>query len=276
MAEDPRRDALWKRVEQSEYSKLPPLDVPLGHPVSAVFVLLRILVDCIFRNTTVFKPFTDRDDVRPERAKLFHTFGTVAKARFIPVANAKYDGIFQSGALCLVRLSLGTDTQNYAPGVAVKFFVDNKQSVNVVAVPSLDTQTSQDFFVRAPKTSFLPAVGSAKALEDTLGCVSKSRNTNTRKVSVAALGRVQSDGTEIPNGRAPDVLTFCNPGRHLAPDTQDFRAGIGAVCQPGDVLYEVWGDNSKLGELKLDTGFKASAFGDRELSFHHERSPTPK
>lgn len=273
---DSRREALWKSIEQSEYRSLPPLNAPLSSPISAAIVLLRILVDRAFCNNTVFKTFVDKDDIRPDRTKLFHPFGTVAKAQFVPVTNTTYDGIFQSGALCLVRLSLGSDTHNYVPGIAVKFFVKNKPSLNVVGVPCLDGQTSQDFFAREPKTSFLPATGSAKALEGALGCASKSRDINTRKVTVTTLGQVRSDGTEVPDGRAPDVLTFRNPSRHLAADTQDFRAGIGAVCQPGDVLYEVWGNDNKLGELKLETGFKASAFGDRELSFHHQRSPIPK
>ena len=273
MAEDPRREALWKRVEQSEYGNLPPLRAPLSRPVSAVLILLRIFVDWAYRNSTVFRPFVDRDDVRPERTKLFHPFGTVAKAQFAPVANTTYDGLFRSGALCLIRLSLGSDTQNYVPGISVKFFVKNKPSLNVVGVPCLDGQESHDFFAREPTTSFPASVGPARALEGTLGCVSRPRNINTRKVSIVTLGQVQNDGTEIPNGRAPDALTFRNPSRHLAADTQDFRAGIGAVCQPGDVLYEVWDSSNKLGELKLETNFKASTFGDRELSFHHQQSP---
>lgn len=278
MVDDPRREALWKRVEESEYNNLPPLDAPLSRPASAVFYLSRILVDWTYRQSTVFKPFVDKNDVRPGRKKLVHSFGTVAKARFIPAADTTYDGIFKSGALCLVRLSLASDTHNYVPGISVKFFVNSKPSFNVVAIPSFDGQESQDFFARVPTTSFPSgSTGPAKAIECVLGTVSKPRNISTRKVSIVALGRVQSDGTENPNGRAPDALTFRNPSRHLAADTQDFRASIGAVCRPGDVLYEVWdSDNSKLGELKLETGFKASAFGDCELSFHHLQSPIPK
>ena len=277
-----RRAALWDQVKQSEYSSVPPLSAPMANPIKAAGIIGRMLIDPLFRTNTVFKPYADRDDVRPPREKLFHTFGSVAEATFVPESGSAFSGIFRSGAPCLVRLSLAGDDKNYVAGVAIKFFVEGKPSVNLVALPSLDGQkrvdaagqevTNRDFFANEPTTWFPAASGAAKLLEGALSLLSKGRGIDPRRVSLAPLAQVQANGAAVAQASAPEKLTLRNPAHHFAVDTpEDFRVELKHTYHAGDTLYEVWHEGDKLGTLRLDSEFVASEFGDRQLAFNHQK-----
>ena len=266
-----RQEQLWARTCATAYAVLPSTaEAPMGQPLKALGIIGSMLWSKTFRQETVFKPFDVSSDLRPDRQKLFHTFGTAAKATYIPEQNHPYDGIFRTGSPCYVRLSLASSEDNYVPGVSVKFLVDGKPSVNIVALPSLDSQTSHDFFARECTTYFPPATGPARVLETVLGWLSRGRGINPRKICLQPLADTTRSGGTVIAGRAPDRLILRNPGHHLDPTgQQDFRQALADRFEKGDSLCELWSDEVKLGTLQLDSKFVPSTFGDREVSFQH-------
>ena len=275
-----RRARLWERVEQTAYATLPPLHAPMATAPGALAAIGRMLVDPLFRKNTVFAPYDDLGDVRPPRQKLFHTFGSVAKATFEADAGHRFSGLFRSGAPCLLRLSLAGDEHSYVPGVAIKFFVENSASLNLVAVPSLDGQSTtdaaggqisdRDFFAHEPTTSFAPARGPARLLEGVLGLLSRRRGVDPRRVSLQALAAIDRDGETVSQAAAPEHLRLRSPAYHLASTTgSDFRVELEATCRAGEAIYEVWAESVRLGVLRLESPLVASAFGDTELAFRH-------
>jgi hypothetical protein len=214
------------------------------------------------------------EDVRPDREKVFHPHGTVAQVRFEPDPSTPYTGIWRSGAAGVARLSLGADDRQYISGIAVKLFVDGQPSVNLHAIPGLDAQQSRDFFERSPSSSIPdPTSRTFRFANIFLG-----RVANPTRRSVAALGATDARGNVIADGRSPSSIRFV-PRQNLgfAPDTQrDFRSELGDI-RSGEVVYDVYGRASdgaaeqRLGAIRLESRFVASRFGDRELSFQHQR-----
>ena len=65
------------------------------------------------------------------------------------VAGNPYSGMFASGAIGIARFSLALDpgTDNFTPGLAMKFFIDGMASNNLEVMYSIDGQgTNFDFF----------------------------------------------------------------------------------------------------------------------------------
>jgi predicted flap endonuclease-1-like 5' DNA nuclease len=271
---------LWKAVEGTRYSKVPPIQF------SFIYFGIRFL-----SLPFLSQPFDVTLDVRPPRTKWLHQFGTIAKAEFVPNLNPPpnyeeiyppFSGLFETGALGVVRLSLAMNTRFYITGISLKLFVDGKSSQNLVANPSLDPQDTKNFFElgmtdRLPESVKFPfGLPPARALSNWwMGMISPPRDQ-----PVAHFARVKSNGDPVTNPRVP-YQVFCIPASdELMQDpntTEDFRALIGKI-KPDTVLYRVHARASEDGpwipiaSIKNTSKFLTSEFDDRVLSYHHTRS----
>jgi hypothetical protein len=262
-----KQERLWRAVVNHAYDTLPPVNV------SAFLALLGVV-----RVRLMSQPFEVDADVRPERAKSFHRFGTCAKVRWIPEEGHGYTGLFQSGALGLARLSMTLSQKDYAPAVAIKLLVDGEASRNVLLDQSPDSQTSRDFFERLPTNVSLWPMRFPLRYAWHFVHFMLSKVAQVMYQPLHHVAAITSDGQSVASPRAPDRIFLDAPGRvHLFPDTTaDFRTLLGQIPS-GCLLYRVWAAPSKSDEMILigsvitESGFVASEFGDRVLAMHHVR-----
>jgi len=83
-----------------------------------------------------------------ERVKAIHSVGWVGQFTFVGDSNTPYTGIFEGSNQGLIRFSMAKDysDDNITPGFGIKFLRNNMPSCNFVAMPSLDGQSSKNFF----------------------------------------------------------------------------------------------------------------------------------
>lgn len=272
-----KRDQLWSAIELDPY-----LNFPGGGVSAASRVVWRHLVSPSFEEDT---------DLRPRRFKIFHTFGTTAKVRFVPTSRGAagvvagssapggdFTGIFESGGVGIARFSLGLGAKRgvpWIPGIAVKLFVDGRPSVNIHALPRDGGQSSRDFMRAVHSTKLDPS-----PVDGLLRFASRGADPSHRRTDNVAA--VKADGTPVAQPKSPFKLEF----RPLpisyteSPDwgREDYRRSL-AKIQPGTSLYAVWAvaeegsgePEVKIGELVLESRFVASDLQDRRLHFLHVR-----
>ncbi|MBI4423055.1 MAG: hypothetical protein HY554_04980 [Elusimicrobia bacterium] len=266
-----KRDALWRRILATRYAALPPLSGNGGSALERLRGLAGLLDLRRLRLS-----FDRSGDVRPPELKRLHPFGAVARVDWEPVEGQPYTGVFRSGALGLVRLSLGADPKSaFIPGLAVKLFLDGRPSVDALAIHSLDGESSRDFF--GPTLSNV--VAPPRSLAIRLFVAALSLVAEPLRLPVEALARHDGAGRPQEPSRAPYALEF-RPGdaaARAAKGEGDFRESLAAL-PAGTVLYDVYArrgkadsESSLIARLRTGSAFVASDFGDRELFFRHPR-----
>ncbi|HXK05755.1 MAG TPA: helix-hairpin-helix domain-containing protein [Verrucomicrobiae bacterium] len=270
---------VWKAVEETRYANLPPVKFSFIY-FGIRFVSLPFLS----------QPFDVTLDVRPPRTKWLHQFGTIAKAEYVPDpfpppayegTYPPFSGLFETGAIGVVRLSLAMNTRFYITGTSLKLFVDGKPSQNLILNPSLDPQDTKNFFElgmtdRLPVAVKFPFGPPANVFADWwMGMISAPRDQ-----SVAHLAKVKSNGEQVVSPSAPYQVFAIPANDDLMQDpntTEDFRELIGKI-KPGTVLYRIHGKPRQdgpwipIGSIRTTSHFVASAFDDRVLSYHHTRT----
>lgn len=289
-----QQEALWARVAAEPYATLPRVG-------SAGFQHTFKDTAAALSKGHMRRAFDLDQDARPVRTKTFHPFGTVAKAVFeahgagvvarLPEGARPgphpYTGLFRTGSVGLVRLSLADDEDPYIPGCALKLLVDGAPSANVLAIPSFAGQESRDFFSRSP-TNVLPGTkGLGFMGKLSIGLFIRIQRRAVEQPLVLALDRlaaVNRDGTRVEAPRAPFQVELRPAEAHLPADcADDFRTALAARVPAGTVIYRLFGRDEGeqawwyLGDVRTESGFVASAFGDKELHFVHEEwFPRPK
>lgn len=197
-----KRDTLWEAIAADPYEADA---LPTGGVITGALKL-------IGAKFSLRPTFDDRDDVRDERGKTFHRWGTTAKVRFVPNAQGMaqtlmggraddgYTGVFATGAVGIARLSLGLGDVLYAPGIGLKLFVDGQPSVNVHAIPRDGGQDCHDFLKPSLSSEIDPT-----PLDGFLKWASKA-NPGLR--TVLPLAMVEADGTAVESPRAPHHIEF--------------------------------------------------------------------
>jgi hypothetical protein len=224
--------------------------------------------------------FDITDDVRPPRTKTFHPFGIE------PDAGHPFTGIFASGAVGLGRLSLTRGASQYAPSAAFKFLFDGPYpSENLLLDQSIESQSSRDFFERAPTNyTVWPTRYPLKILwKVVVWWLSALGNPMFRPLD--HLAERTSDGQPVGKVVAPQlVFLYGVDERHTDPrSTVDFRHELAAI-EPESDLYYLFGtptgssERFLIGTIRSESAFVASEFGDRILSLRHsvsERETAP-
>ena len=231
--------------------------------------------------------------------KYIHRRAVVAKVRYIPHQNNSYTGIFNSGAIGLLRASLTykTEKRGVAPGLALKFFTDGNQSQDVSLLTSLDSQGQDYRFFKETFSNIVVPSKSKKA--KVIAAIFKRADKNYNLIGLQHFGRINSDGTLIDKeeSRAPFAIFvkldseyekyFSQVGGH------DVRNDFLAIEEVEQVFLRVYArrvesredylkltenkmdflksDAREIGVITLESRFVASSFGDDQLFFRHER-----
>ena len=278
-----KQQHLWNNgVLRTEYA---PADVPSLKEIDVLGLIDRILWDKV----------NDQNDVAPAGyEKPIHAHGAMAKVEFVG-EGSEYTGLFQGAECGLMRLSVtgDPDDRGFAPGFALKLFVDGKPSENVSALYTLSGQgNNHDFFANELSQYVSPEIN------ETLGtsAIFSSVTSKPTRLMVNAISEVNANGSEASNSKAPTQIFFVPTdavkGRFTTA-AHDFRDDLSSL-EAGDTLYDVYATDKKIrysffsywnkkyaksrrdsarkiGSIKLSSDFKLSHFGDNGVFFKHQR-----
>ena len=96
--------------------------------------------------------FCQRSDAsKPNRFKIIHTQGLTAKVTWKPVPNNGFTGFYETGSdKVLMRISEAQNLNEFStgltPAAAFKFFIDGKESENILVQSSFLQSNSWNFF----------------------------------------------------------------------------------------------------------------------------------
>ena len=275
-----KRNFLWKeRILPSAYDSdaLPPLkkiDIP-----GLLFTIMRIKME------------RQSDEVPKHWKKAIHARGTVAEVEFVPSPDSPFTGLFAGAtSLGLIRLSVTRDPSDrpFAPGLALKLFVDGRHSENFSALVSLTGQGNNHNILANEYSNVVPVVNEIGP--KMINLMFRRTSRHPTKIYVEDLAKIDATGTVVEHPIFPEQLYLVpNPaiGFSEAPG-RDFRTDL-ATLEPGIVLFTLHTTapqdvgNSELnspqrrerarpiGELRLTSQFVASAYGDSQLFFRHQR-----
>jgi hypothetical protein len=245
------------------------------------------------------------DQLPAGRNKFLHPFGAVAEVELsIDLTAPRYTGVLAPGTVTrgVTRFSLAGDPNliGFTPGMALKFLIDGRPSVNVVAMDSLMGQgRDRNFFSRAfangvpdPRTevAWWDVVNKVKAkaialVSGTLFRAALAQGPEApdpNHLGVDHLAAWNPDGTNVPLEARdyPNDVVF-EPSAELVDawdadfsPSDDYRDVLAAIVTPGTVLYTVHAAREgraleRIGELRATSTFVASKWGDFRLFFRH-------
>lgn len=283
-----KQDVLYAAVASTRYAALPRIgSAGAGAALRDTIAALRLRL--------LGKTFSDDSDDRESRTKIFHPFGSVAEVCYEPVRKAPsskglagalggpaqippqglpalpYTGIFRTGALGIARLSLAIDEKPFIPAIALKLLVDGKPSVNIHAFQSFEHQESRDFFASVPSNKIpMPRDFALKLATELFSFVAPPLYRPLDHVAA-----VERTGAAVPSPRAPYQVFFRAGDVHFdGASRTDFRVSLATIA-PGTVIYKVFAVEQDgqpevhIGNVRTQSRFIASSFGDRELHFRH-------
>ncbi|XP_055349351.1 uncharacterized protein LOC129596178 [Paramacrobiotus metropolitanus] len=280
LSNDGKRDALWSLINARQYSGAYPTDNPGVLSMPQLFVPSFLAA----RFTTVSDELGD-----PGRQKLIHTYGATAKVEMRMFANSTYSGVFKANhnSKGLLRLSLAKfDPEAFTPGMALKLFVRNHPSLNIIAMFSLDGQgTNRNFLqnpfwnvIAGPSSLALKILAKAFALSLHLlpGDSTWDRPEKEENLPLYEHACIDSDGNVPAAIRAPYRITF-TPNRDLgwsASTPNDFRTHlaqipVGSVLQTISVQRDVNAHEEIIGQVVTESTFVATPYNDEQLYFQH-------
>ncbi len=275
----------------------------------------------------VKKAFTNEGDFfEAGRQKVFHNKGVTVFFKFVPASTKdhSYTGIFDTGApYGIARFSLAVapadkeivvdgnkkKVKNYLPGVAVKFFIDEKPSLNIMAMFGLDGQESFNVFENS-FSNIVEPIPQDPYLKDAVPVFTKALREigdvhgQPHRLTVDHLAKQHADGSTLETYKAPFRITFepTEDAKRFMPTVHpDFRVSLIRVPDSqviGKTIYKVYGSDAQdeehdeknqtpgahpkyldgakpkyLGEIVATSAFFASQFGDEGLFFKHFASP---
>ncbi|MBD2518077.1 hypothetical protein H6G93_24480 [Nostoc sp. FACHB-973] len=268
-----KQDFLWNsRILKSKYDQLPPLRK----------------IDIVSLFFTALKTKMDRqlDEAPSNWKKAIHAHGSVAKIKFIPTNNTSFSGLFKGADYGLLRLSVTGDPSDrgFAPGLAIKLFVDENPSGNFSALVSLVGQDKNYNFFANELSNIVPV---AKSIGPIITNLIFSRVTKyPTKLYLEDLGEIDQHGQKESKAYYPaQVFLVPNPNiKFLESPPHDFRNDL-ATIPAGTSLYTVYGvsqeeatdqnDNRHkakvIGHIESTSEFVSSFYGDSQLFFRHQR-----
>lgn len=271
-----KEQVLWQKIIDTRYADLPGLDS------GSIWETAHLMDPCFLAEA--FRH--EGDTLAPGRAKVIHAHGSVALVRFVALPSSPFTGILGEGApfgLMRVSLAVPPAQDKIIPGLALKFFIDDQPSLNIMAMPSLDGQEDPNVFslpyttdVKKPSWSFklwLLENRFASALS-----YADQPDGNPRSFSLEHFAQWSASGEPVQSPRAPFSLLLAATSELKALITPncagDFRSCLENKGE-GIALFEVWAAHKSLekpmliGHLFAKTAFVASRFGDADLFFKH-------
>lgn len=269
MNSEEKQTIIWQQVFKSHQSlPLPPLEQ------GGWWATLKKL-----RGLFNLSPSFDyvSDELPEGRIKILHPNGSVAKIRLNSAGGHPFTGLYQTGDIGLARLSLGaapTDT-SFIPGMAIKFLLPSKASVNIHVMNSLEGQGSNWNFFENDFSNKIehPSSYVLRAIEKIFEWTKSPAN----ELSIAALAKVEASGQEVNMPIAPEQI-WLRPTENVRllidpTDRHDFRLALEKI--PVGPVYELYGSLSgieyHIGSISLESELLASEYGDNTLFFQHQR-----
>lgn len=227
-------------------------------------------------------PLDRSADVMPlGRDKVIHSFGSAATVRFVADPASPFTGVLAGADCALLRAApaFAPTDKTMAPGIALKFFVDGKPSVNIFGVYSLDGQSEGNYF-KHEMTNFLAPpsskLGSFAVKIFNLG------GSDALKVHAGHLARVKPNGEAVPEAmvKAPDQVYFVPNREKLAFSDVPHEVRDDFESIPvGTKIFDVYASRAgapvseriRIGHIETKSKFLSSKFGDERLFFKHKR-----
>ncbi|CAB9527387.1 expressed unknown protein [Seminavis robusta] len=250
-----------------------------------------------FLTTDDFSPTFERfrDDLPYTHAKRIRSVGGVGLVTWHPTVNATDDnpftGFFATGApYALIRLSYTSpnDDSGTTPGLSLKLFRDGMPSSNMLAMESLEGQTSGNFFefdfsnhLKPATTALLRYVGHRFSQ---YSCPSTRTGLSEVALSTESIAGMQYDvHRTIQTMNFPFKVIF-RPNPTL---TQQFASyppegslfDILTAIEVGTTLYDIYAvadpelmdQEIHVGHLELTRKLQPSVLGDKVLFFRHQK-----
>lgn len=270
-----KQEILFNNVSKDPYT----IDEILESKDPSIFFALKLL-----STTYLAESFTNPNDVfEGEKTKVIHTYGSVAQVEFQITQESPYTGLFKTGALGVIRMSLASLRLPYTPGFALKLLVDGKKSQNAFAMYSLDGQgDNHNFFENSFETKIdEPNSGLLKAgatrFKLTLVELGSEHEDPTFQ-STKDLAKVKKNGEVVKDDLSPFSLVF-EPTKEAQMSTEKSNLRVQLTSDPkysdGLVLYRVFARKSEesekllIGRVVLKSRFFSSRYGDKTLYFQH-------
>lgn len=261
-----KQAAIMERIQGTEYRRLPDLNLP------SCGMLLGSIGTALDLRTS----FTHVSDELPEgREKVIHPLGTVAPVVFEPEPNSPFTGVFGGKAVPgIARMSLAGSPLilGYTPGMALKFLIDGKPSVNLHVMHSVNGQGSNWNFFEHPFTNRLPEPEGILANLFAIRFAVTAKNPT--QLSLAEAASIDGAGHTPSQVKTPYQIWF-EPRLMMDPNTvQDFRNTLSTIA-PQTPIYDVYatdrpgGEKVKIGTLRNTGPFISSEYGDQNLFFRH-------
>ncbi len=246
---------LWTKVLSEEYKKLPEITSPN-------------IISFLSSSGSYLKiSFSHIGDQMPEkRTKLIRPFGAVAKVSFKSLNNS-YTGLYSGCSFGLIRFSI-VDNKSFSPGVALKFLVDGRPSLNFMGMESISGSDKNFNFFAFKLSNILPKAKNLKG--KAIDFVFKRAINPTNRLGITHLAKRDCLGNDIDDSKGLNVISL-KPVRETqfsSKKGRDFRKDLKKL-EVGSVLYEVWGNGEILGELVLESKVIASEYADKGLFFRH-------
>ncbi|MCK0153467.1 peroxidase [Alcanivorax sp. S6407] len=247
-------------------------------------------------DSILWKKVQDVTDVAPPGySKPIHPRGGLAKVKFVPSAGHDFTGLFQGADHGLLRLSVTGDPSDrgFAPGLALKLFVDGKRSENVSALYTLSGQGSNHNIFANELSNYVQA-----EVNETLGTTTLFSLVSTKPtlLVMSDMAKVNQDGSAVGSPKTPSQIYFVPNStlrNNITTGAHDFRDDLTAI-PAGTKVYDIYGTTQsiktsiwpwvtaryarerresavKIGELVTDSEFTLSQFGDTGIFFKHQR-----
>jgi hypothetical protein len=268
---------LWNdRILKSIYEQNPP--IPRIDIVGLLLTVLRTKMDRL-------------EDEAPSRwRKAIHAHGSVAKIKFVPADDhsSSYTGLFKGADYGLIRASLTGDPgdRNFAPGLAIKLFVDGQPSGNFSALVSLSGQGQNYNFFAHEFSNIVPVVNELGPRITNL--IFRRVTKHPTRIYLQHLGAATQQGQPEEHPDTPaQVFLVPNPDLQFAESPHDFRTDL-ATLDPGTQLFSVYAVHPSvfrddaietaarqqaqyIGHIETTSTFVTSFYGDSQLFFRHQR-----
>lgn len=287
-----KQEIMWERITASKY----PTNPNNWYSTAASGVGLLQQTHGFNYGDEMNVPFDRFSDEYPEhRSKFIHTFGSVAKVKFIAEPNTPFTGLFKGASNGLIRGSLADQPEpdNIKPGMGLKLLRDGTYSGDVIAMYSLEGQSDKNWFRNQHKNWIPAAVGDRRRKVD---LTFKHGAKNLTHLVVAHVAAANESGAVQAVPKYPDQIYFVPPASITASinSSLEFRDQLASVPS-GSTLFEVWSageavcldpdgqpaadvmtcdGRAKMGELITTSEFVASKWGDEKLFFQHGRWAT--
>ena len=280
-----KADFLWSAItaDESGAAFMNPLET-LAYAASPAYLR---------KMETVALDWRERD-----HRKITHGIGAHARAHIQWEPNS-YSGMFSSSSAdhCIVRMANaampGTVAMTaYGPNLAIKCLNDGAESANLQALWQLDGyaelphgKTKSCSYFEAPLSSHTPLRDNiASALRDTFVNDFQKVDPHSMLLGVSQMAAVHQNGSRAaaPLGFPFGLVFQPRPELNAIPCVfENYTSQLEQIVS-GTTLFDIYAvaepwltrpagapNVTKLGELRLDSGFVGSTFGDTLLFFRH-------